>query len=223
MGTPRARLSRNVSLRTQSATERCRTAAPLPSPSTTTPSGVQSCGTVHPAAESPRRVPALAATANSERLPIDGLPAAGLLADLASEVEALERQLDGTGPLAVVAGLEPLAHIVVELGLAEHGQPGQEVARGDLLAGRHHLTRLDPVHQEGEVEPTEVVADGLGGRRAEQVGEDLSLATLLARLELDLAPQHLDRGLEVDDPRHGLVLALAGGAVQGRRGDRLGA
>src|SRR3954453_5042249 len=133
-GTPSAWLSRNVSLRTHRATERCRTAAPLPSPSTTTPSGVQSCGTVQPVESSPRRVPALAVT---EKSPIDGLPTAGLLADLAREVEPFEGKLDGPRPPPVVARVEPLAHVVVQLGLAEHRQPGQEVARRDLLAGRH--------------------------------------------------------------------------------------
>src|SRR6478609_5835724 len=222
-GTPSAWLSRKVSLRTQSATERCRTAAPLPCPSTSTPSGVQSWGTVHPPAASCRSVPALAVTEKSAGLlAIHGLPAPGLLADLASEVETLERELDGARPLAVVAGREAFAHVVVELRLAEDGQPGQEVARRDLLAGRHHLTGLDPVDQEREVETAEVVADGLGGGGTEQVGEDLALATLLAGLELDLAAEHLDGRLEVDDPGHGLVLALTGRPVERRRGHGLG-
>ena len=119
-------------------------------------------------------------------------------------------------------GVEPVADLVVELGLAQHRQPGQEVAGGDLLAGRHHLAGLDPVDQQREVEASEVVADRLGGGGAEQVGEDLALAALLAGLELDLAAEHLDGRLEVDDPRHGLVLALAGRAVERRRRDRLG-
>ena len=61
---------------------------------------------------------------------------------------------------------------------------------------------------------------GDGG--AQQVGEDLGLATLLAGLELDLAAEHVDGGLEVDDAGHRLVLALGGRAVQRRRCDGLG-
>ncbi len=64
--------------------------------------------------------------------------------------------------------------------------------------------------------------DRLSGGGAEQVLEDLRLAPLLARLELDLAPEHVDRGRQVDDPRHGLVLPEHGGPVQGGRRDRLG-
>ena len=41
-------------------------------------------------------------------------------------------------------------------------------------------------------------AHRLGGRLAQQVLEDLGLAALLAGLELDLAAEHVDRGLEVD-------------------------
>ena len=59
--------------------------------------------------------------------------------------------------------------------------------------------------------------------RAQQVLEDLVLAALLAGLELDLAAEHVDRGLEVDQPGDRLVLALGGGPVQRRGGDGLGA
>ena len=69
--------------------------------------------------------------------------------------------------------------------------------------------------------PAEPGADGLGGGGAQQVLEDLELAALLAGLELDLAAEHLDGGLEVDDPRDRLRLALRGRAVQRGGGDRL--
>ena len=49
------------------------------------------------------------------------------------------------------------------------------------------------------------------------------LPALLAGLELDLAAEHVDGRLEVDDPGDGVLLALADGAVQGRRRDGLGA
>ena len=65
-------------------------------------------------------------------------------------------------------------------------------------------------------------ADGLGGRGAQQVIEDLVLAALLARLELDLAAQHVDGGLQVDRTSHRVVLALPGGAVDRCGGDGLG-
>ena len=79
------------------------------------------------------------------------------------------------------------------------------------------------VDEQREVEAAEVLAHRLGGRGAQQVGEHLGLAALLAGLELDLAAEHVDRGLEVDDPGDRLVLALRGGAVQRGRRDRLGA
>ena len=120
------------------------------------------------------------------------------------------------GALAVVAGAEPVAHLVVEVGLAQHRQAHQEVAGGNLLAGGHHLAGLDPVDQQREVEPTEVVAHRLGGGGAQQVGEDLALAALLAGLELDLAAEHVDGGLEVDDPGHRLRPRPAGSRGAGR-------
>ena len=69
----------------------------------------------------PAGVPAVAgAVARSRRLAsaIDRLAAVGLLADLAGQVQALERQLDGAGALAVVGRAEPVADLVVQLGLA---------------------------------------------------------------------------------------------------------
>ena len=78
-------------------------------------------------------------------------------------------------------------------------------------------------HQQGEVDAAEVVADGLGGGGAEQVVEHLGLAALLAALELDLAAEHVDGGLEVDHAGDRLGLALDGRAVQRGRRDRLGA
>ncbi len=56
--------------------------------------------------------------------------------------------------------------------------------------------------------PRKCCAHGLGGGGAQQVVEDLALAALLAGLELDLAAEHVDRGLQVDDPGDRLVLAL---------------
>ena len=53
--------------------------------------------------------------------------------------------------------------------------------------------------------------------------EDLGLAALLAGLELDLAAEHVDRGLQVHDAGDRDVFALGRGAVQRRCGDRLGA
>ena len=96
--------SRKVSLRTHRATATCSTPAPLRvALDRPRPSSVQACGT-DPAG---RRVGAQRAPAREHRpgsrSAIDGLPAAGLLADLAGEVEPLERELDGAGPLAVVA------------------------------------------------------------------------------------------------------------------------
>ena len=46
--------------------------------------------------------------------------------------------------------------------------------------------------------PSEVGARRLGGRGAQQVLEHLVGAVLLARLELDLAAEHVHRRLEVD-------------------------
>src|SRR5689334_13551138 len=78
-----------------------------------------------------------------DRLPIDSLGPVGVLADLAGEVEPLERELDRAGPLAVVGGVEPVADLVVQLGLAQHRQAGEEVAGGDVLAGGDHGAGLD--------------------------------------------------------------------------------
>jgi hypothetical protein len=65
-------------------------------------------------------------------------------------------------------------------------------------------------------------ADRFGGRGAQQVGKDLGLAALLAGLELDLAAEHVDRGLEVDDASDGLSSpCTVRGAARRRR--RLGA
>src|SRR5689334_3590534 len=103
----RSRASRNVSLRTHSATATCSTPAPFGAASTTTPPSVQTCGTSQPAPVSARSDPAVSVTENDSAwgLAIDGLPTAGLLADLAGEVEPLERELDRAGALAVVAGV----------------------------------------------------------------------------------------------------------------------
>ncbi len=80
---------------------------------------------------------------------------------------------------------------------------------------------MQGVHESGRVDAAQVRAPRLGDRRAQQMLEDRALAALLAGLELDLAAQHVDRGLEVDRSRHADLLVLARRAVQGGRGDRL--
>ena len=152
---------------------------------------------------------------------VDRLSAAGLLADLAGQVEPLECELDRARALSVVAGSEPVADLVVQLGLAQDGQPGQEVEGADLFAGDDHGAGLDGVDEQREVDPTEMLADRLGRGGAEQVLEDLALATLLAALELDLPTEHLDRALEVDDPGDRIGLALARRPVQSSGGEGL--
>src|SRR3954453_543560 len=138
----------------------------------------------------------------SVALSINGLPAPGLLADLAGQVETLERELDRAGPLAVVGGVDPVADVVVQLGLPEHRQPGEEVAGGDLLTGGDQHPALERVDQQREVEAAEDVPDRLRGRRPQEMGEDLVLAALLAGLELDLAAEHVARRLEADPAGH---------------------
>src|SRR3954447_22235842 len=113
-------------------------------------------------------------------LAIDRLATPRLLADLARQVQALQGELDGTGPLAVFRGAEPCADLVVQLGLPQRGQAGQHVPGRDLLAGGHDRPTLDRGDQEPEVDAPEVRADGLRGRRAQQVVEDLVLVALLA-------------------------------------------
>src|SRR5262245_15295870 len=105
-----------MSLSTHRATATCSTPAPLGAACTTTPPSVQACGTSQPACGSSRSAPAVRTTGKSSA--IDGLPAAGLLADLARQVEPLERELDGAGALAVVGGADPVADLVGQLGLA---------------------------------------------------------------------------------------------------------
>src|ERR1044071_7733760 len=92
---------------------------------------------------------------------IDRLGPVGVLAHAAREVEALERELDGAGALAVVGGTEAVADLVVELGLPQHRQSGEEVARRHLLAGGDHRAGLDRLHEQAEVEAAQVGADGL--------------------------------------------------------------
>ena len=72
------------------------------------------------------------------------------------------------GPVGVRA--EPVQHLVVEVGLAQHRQPGEEVARRDLLAGGDQCPLLDGVDEQREVDAAQVLADGLGGGGAQQVG-----------------------------------------------------
>src|SRR5690348_13904700 len=110
--TPSASPSRNRSLSTHNATATWSTPAPLGAASTTTPPSVHTCGTTQPSSGPARNDPAVRVTGKSSS--IDGLPASGLLADLPGEVEPLEGQLDGAGAFAVVAGVEAVAHLVVE-------------------------------------------------------------------------------------------------------------
>ena len=69
--------------------------------------------------------------------------------------------------------------------------------------------------------PAQMRASGLGDRRAQQMLEDRALAALLAGLELDLAAEDVDGGLEVDGSRHPDFFVLTRRAVQRGRGDRL--
>ena len=57
------------------------------------------------------------------------------------------------------------------------------------------------VDEAGQVEPAEPRAPGLGDRAAQQVVEDLDLAALAVRLELDLAAQRAADHVGVADPR----------------------
>src|ERR687898_2764246 len=79
---------------------------------------------------------------------IDRLPCVGVLADLAGQVEALQRELDRGRPLAVVARADAVAHLVVEVGLPEHRQAGEELAGADAGPGAHHRAALDGVDQQ---------------------------------------------------------------------------
>src|SRR5690349_12900187 len=83
-------------------------------------------------------------------LAIDSLGSVGVLADLAREVKALERELDGAGPLTVVLGVEPVAHVVVQLGLTQYGKAREEIDRGDAVAGGDHPAVLDRVDEQRE-------------------------------------------------------------------------
>src|SRR3954454_7959262 len=166
--------SRKTSSRTQQATAVSSRWAAVPPPSTAIPPSVHGCGIVYAGVRSPAVEQAATRTSTCSSA-IDGLRAVGVLADLASEVEAFERELDRSGARTVRGRVEPVAHVVVELGLTQHRQPGEEVTGGDLLAGGDHRTGLDRVDQQAEVEASEVVADGLGGGGAEQVGEHLGL------------------------------------------------
>src|SRR6188508_3090363 len=60
-------------------------------------------------------------------LAIDRLAASGLLADPTGQVQPLQRELDRRGPLTVVRGTEPGADLVVELGLPQRRQTGQDI------------------------------------------------------------------------------------------------
>src|ERR1700712_4907700 len=162
-----------------------------------------------------------APTATSYRSAIDGLAAPGLLADLLGQEQPLEGELDGPRTLAVVGGLAPVADVVVQLGLTEHREPAEELDRGDLLAGGDGAALLDRADQEPEVEARESRAHGLGGRPTGGGIEDPRLAALLAGLELDLAPEDIDRCLQVDHPGDGGLLAPDRRAVQRCGGDRL--
>src|SRR4029079_509542 len=165
-GTPSVSPSRYRSFRTHSATATWSTPAPLGAVWTTPPPSLHTCGPSQPSPAGARNVPAESVTGKSSVvvLAIDGLPAAGLLADLPREVQTLEGELDGAGPLAVVPGIEPVTHLVVEVGLAEDRKAHQEVTGRDLPAGGDHLAGLDPVDEQGEVDAAEVPTDRLRRR-----------------------------------------------------------
>src|SRR3954470_7269090 len=157
-GTPAAFPSRKMSLRTQSATATWRTPAPFGAAWTTTPPSVHACGTTQPSAGSALSDPAVSVTGKASSA-IDDFPAPGLLADLAGQVQPLESELDGPGPLAVVAGVEPVADLVVAVGLAEDRQAHHEGAGRDLLTRGHHLAGPDPVDEQREVDAAKVTPD----------------------------------------------------------------
>ena len=80
----------------------------------------------------------------------------------------------------------------------------------------------DQVGEAGQVEAGQPGPERLGGRGAQQVGEDLDLPALLAALELDLAAQRAGHRHGVADPGHRLGLAEQPGPAQRGRRDRLG-
>ena len=169
-----------------------------------------------------RRATGVPITLRTTGSPVDRLAVDLFLADLARQVQPLERQLDGPRLLAVVAGIEALDDPVVRVGPAQGGQPLEERPRSDLLAGRHAGATVEGHHQGAQVDAAEPLAHRLGDGRAQQVHEHLALAALLAGLELDLAAEHVDDGVEVDRPGHRGRLALGRGPVQGGGGQGLG-
>ena len=76
--------------------------------------------------------------------------------------------------------------------------------------------------QRPHVDAAEKPLRGVGGGPAQQVFEHGLLASLLAGLELQLAPQHVDHGGEVDHAGDRLALTEDRRAVPRRRGDGLG-
>src|SRR5664280_2261166 len=155
------------------------------------------------------------------RLSIQRLPVAGVLRDPARQVEALQRQLDRACALTGRRGAETLRQRVVRPVQARQGV--EELLGGDLLARRHGHRPVERLDERAEVDAAVELPHSLSGRHAQQMVEDVAFAPLLAGLELDLASQHVDRALEVDDPRDSLVLAPDGRPVARCRRDRLGA
>ncbi len=98
----------------------------------------------------------------------------------------------------------------------------QEVDSPHAVTGHDRLTVLEGVDERRHVDSAEMCADGVGDGLAHEVLEDLQLAPLLAGLELDLAAQHLDHRLEIDDTRDRLVLAGDRRAVKCRGGNGFG-
>ncbi len=139
------------------------------------------------------------------------------------EVEALERELDRAGALAVVGRVRAASQMSSYS--SDSPSAGSPARKSRAVTCSPVVTMTPPSIASTSTpksRPAEVRAHGLGGRGAQQVVEDLVLAALLARLELDLAAEHVDRGLEVDGACDRIVLALPAGAVDGGGRDGLG-
>ena len=65
----------------------------------------------------------------------DGAVVVGVLGDLLGQEQPLEGQLDGRGALTVARRLEPVEELLVELGLAEGGQPVVDEPEGTGVFG----------------------------------------------------------------------------------------
>src|ERR1700722_3504733 len=121
--------------------------------------------------------------------PVGGGSIAAVLGKTADQVQALEDELDRRRGLA-----EGLVALHAQPG-HDLGQPGYLAGAAEQLGAGDELARLDRAavlelgQQPGQVGAAEAGAERLRDGAAEQVDEDLLLASLLADLELDLAPQ----------------------------------